>query len=79
MKNFRNLPKEHRKSKSNFCAIECWKSNVISLPPSKINSGKYSQFSFFLAGLEKKSTPQIEEKNLAMFSFRSLGNFFQEV
>ena len=36
MENFRNLPKEHRKSKSKFCAIECWKSNVISLPPSKL-------------------------------------------
>ena len=77
MKNFRNLPKEHRKSKSKFCAIECWKSNVISLPPSKINSGKYSQFSFFWQDQKKKSTPQIEEKTWQCFLSGRLVTFFK--
>lgn len=66
MENFRNLPKEHRKSKSKFCAIECWKSNVISLPPSKLI--RESTVSFPFSGrIRKKSTRQIEEKTWQCF------------
>lgn len=76
MKNFRNLPKEHRKSKSKFCAMECWKSNVISLPPSKLI--RESTVSFPFSGrIRKKIHCTNWRKNLAMFSFRSLGNFLR--
>lgn len=74
MKNFRNLPKEHRKSKSKFCASECWKSNVISL---KLIRESIVIFPFSGKIRKNKSTPQIEEKTWQCFLSGRLVTFFK--